>query len=104
MWSQKVFLPVVLPAEAELARFCQERRIRKLSLFGSVLRGGDFHADSDLDVLVEFEPDAHVGWNIVTIEDELSALLGRAVDLNTPTSLSPYFRQKVLDGALVLYG
>lgn len=99
-----MILPVVLPSEAELTQFCQERRIRKLSLFGSVLRSHDFRADSDLDVLVEFEPDAHVGWNIVTIQDELSALLGRPVDLNTPASLSPYFRQRVLDSALALYG
>ncbi|WP_083637023.1 nucleotidyltransferase domain-containing protein [Leptolyngbya sp. 'hensonii'] len=74
--------------------------MRKLSLFGSVLRG-DFKPDSDIDVLVEFEPGKTPGFAIVTMQQELSELLGgRAVDLRTPQELSRYIR--VLAEALVL--
>lgn len=64
-----------------IADFCRRHRIRWLALFGSVLRD-DFTDESDIDVLVEFEPDAAIGWEIFDIERELSALLGRRVDLN----------------------
>ena len=63
----------------------------------------DFRPDSDIDVLVEFAPDAHVGWEIVTIADELSELLGWPVDLRTPMELSRHFRRQVLDDAQVIY-
>lgn len=56
-----------------------------------------------MDVLVEFEPGARVGLAFITMQDELSELLGRKVDLNTPACLSPYFRKEVLDEAEVLY-
>lgn len=85
-----------------IAEFCRRNHIRKLSLFGSVLRD-DFGPESDVDVLVEFEPGTRVGWSIVTMQDELSAILGRAVDLRTPAELSRYFRQQVVDGAEPLY-
>src|SRR4051794_27087827 len=65
-----------------LAPFCMKHRIRKLSLFGSMLRG-DAGAKSDIDLLVEFEPDVRVGLLYFGIERELSELLGRKVDLNT---------------------
>lgn len=94
-------LPISLPA-AHIAEFCQRYQIRKLALFGSVLRA-DFRPDSDVDMLVEFEPDAHVGWEFIDIQDELSLLLGRSVDLHTPKSLNPYFREKVLQSVQVLY-
>ena len=86
----------------KIAAFCRKHRIRKLSLFGSVLRD-DFHAGSDVDVLVEFEPDVRIGWDIVDIEDELTNLLGRKVDLRTPDELSRYIRRRVMDGAEPLY-
>ena len=74
----------------------------KLSFFGSVLRN-DFHDDSDIDVLVEFDP-AHIpGWAIVSMRDELSEILGREVDFLTPNGLDPYFRKKVLTLAQVIY-
>ncbi|MCX5643251.1 MAG: nucleotidyltransferase family protein [Phycisphaerae bacterium] len=80
----------------QIADFCRRNRIRRLALFGSVLRG-DFTPDSDVDVLVEFEPDAHVGLlGLAGMEIELSELLGRKVDLNTPGFLSDYFREEVL--------
>ena len=83
-------------SKERLAEFCQRHRIRKLSFFGSILRD-DFTADSDIDVLVEFEPEARVGLiRLAGIELELSELLGRKVDLNTPGFLSPYFREEVL--------
>jgi uncharacterized protein len=86
----------------EIAEFCQRNHIRKLALFGSVLRA-DFGPDSDVDVLVEFDPEHIPGLAFIHMQDELSSLLGRTVDLNTPGFLSPHFSQKVQDTALVLY-
>ena len=86
-----------------IAEFCRRHHIRKLSLFGSVLRD-DFRPDSDVDVLVEFEPDHVPGLiRLGGMERELSDLLGRKADLRTPGDLSVYFRQKVLDTAEVQY-
>jgi predicted nucleotidyltransferase len=85
-----------------IAAFCRKHHIRRLALFGSTLHR-DLTADSDLDVLVEFEP-AHVpGLAFFAMETELSELLGRKVDLNTPGFLSPYFRDQVLAEAEVQY-
>jgi predicted nucleotidyltransferase len=86
----------------KLAEFCQRNHIRKLSLFGSILRD-DFGADSDVDVLVEFEPGHVPGLRFFALESELSSLWGRKVDLNTPDFLSPYFRGRVLAEAEVHY-
>lgn len=86
----------------EIAEFCRRNHIRRLALFGSVLRD-DFTPDSDVDVLVEFEPDARVGLRFFTLEQELSEILGRRVDLNTPGFLSKYFRDEVLAEAEVQY-
>ena len=85
-----------------IVAFCRRHGIRRLALFGSVLRG-DFTSGSDVDVLVEFEPGRVPGLAFITMQDELSALLGQNVDLNTPACLSPYFRQEVLDEVEVLY-
>ena len=87
-----------LPIEA----FCRRHHIRKLAFFGSVLRD-DFTPESDVDVLVEFEPGHTPGLAFFAMQRELSGILGRKVDMNTAQSLSPYFRQEVLDGAEVLY-
>jgi len=85
-----------------IADFCRRRHIRRLALFGSVLRD-DFGPDSDVHVLVEFKP-AHVpGLAFFTMERELSQILGRNVDLNTPQFLSPHFRERVLAEAEVQY-
>ena len=86
----------------KLADFCRRNHIRKLALFGSVLRD-DFRPGSDVDVLVEFEPGHVPGLKFFTMEQELSDLLGRKVDLNTPNFLSPYFRDQVLSEAEVQY-
>jgi predicted nucleotidyltransferase len=88
--------------KAEIADFCRRNHIRRLALFGSVLRD-DFGPDSDIDVLVEFEPEARVGLRFFGMEQELSEILGRKVDLNTLGFLSKYFRDDVADEAEVLY-
>ena len=85
-----------------IAQFCRRNHIRRLALFGSVLCD-DFTPGSDVDVLVEFECGHTPGLAFITMQDELSELLGRSVDLNTPACLSPYFRQEVLNEAEVLY-
>jgi predicted nucleotidyltransferase len=85
-----------------LAHLCNRYGIRRLALFGSALRG-ELRPDSDLDILVEFEPGCSVGFRFITIQDELSALFGRPVDLSTPGFLSPHFRDRVLHEALPLY-
>lgn len=90
-----------LPTD-QIAAFCRRHRIRRLALFGSVLRN-DFTSDSDVDVLVEFEPDARTGLAFFAMQDELSAILGRSVDLNTPDFLSKYFRAQALAEARNLY-
>jgi hypothetical protein len=86
-----------------VSEFCGRHRIRRLSLFGSVLHGDD-RPDSDLDLLVEFEEGARVGFiGLATMQIELSRLLGRNVDLRTPSELSRYFRDRVLAEAEVQY-
>jgi uncharacterized protein len=83
---------------AAIAAFCRRHHIRRLALFGSVLRD-DFTPDSDVDVLVEFEPGHVPGFAFVDVEDELSALIGRQVDLHIPASLSRHFRDRVVKEA-----
>jgi len=85
-----------------LAAFCRRHHIQKLALFGSVLRH-DFRPDSDVDVLVEFEPGHVPGFAIIEMENELSRLVGRKVDLRTPNDLSRYFRDSVVREAKVEY-
>lgn len=90
-------------AESPIREFCERHHIRKLALFGSVLRD-DFTPDSDVDVLVEFKPGYCVGLiTFAGMENELSDLFGRRVDLSTPGGLSPYFRDEVLGEAETLY-
>jgi uncharacterized protein len=90
---------IPLPRE-RIAEYCRARGIRRLAVFGSALRA-DFRPDSDVDLLVEFEPDRIPGLlGIARMERELAALLGgRKVDLRTPQDLSPYFRQRVIEEA-----
>ncbi len=94
---------IAIPRDA-LAEFCQEHGITRLAVFGSALRE-DFGPESDIDLLVEFEPDRIPGLlGVVSMELELSGVFGgRKVDLRTPEELSPYFRQAVLDAAEVQY-
>ena len=93
---------IEIPRE-KIAVFCRRNHICKLSLFGSVLRG-DFGPDSDIDFLVEFDPDHITGFfGLARMERELSELMGRKVDLRTPQELSKYFRYEFLSEAEVQY-
>ena len=100
MMGQKIH--VAIPKE-KLEYFCKKHHIRKLSVFGSVLRD-DFGSDSDVDVLVEFDPNHIPGLiRLAGMECELSEILGRKADIRTAQDLSRYFRQEVLDSAEVQY-
>ena len=94
-------IPIHMPYE-EIEDFCRQNHIRKLSLFGSVLRQ-DFRPDSDVDVLVEFERGHVPGMAFFSLQQDLSKILGRKVDLHTPNFLSRYFRNEVLAEAKVQY-
>jgi len=91
-------------SQERIAAFCRRHHIRKLALFGSVLRA-DFRPDSDVDVLVEFEPGHTPGFlRLATMELELSQILaGRKADVRTPEDLSRYFRDDVLASAETIY-
>ncbi|MFW6164177.1 MAG: nucleotidyltransferase family protein [Planctomycetota bacterium] len=94
---------LAVPRE-EVAEFCRRHHIRRLALFGSVLRD-DFGPASDVDVLAEFEP-GHTPsfFKLFDMEEELSRLVGgRKVDLRTPEDLSRYFRAEVMASAEVQY-
>ena len=89
--------------QKKIAEFCRRNNIRRLALFGSVL-GDDFTPDSDVDVLVEFEPGTRMGLKFFALQEELSQILGRKVDLNTPGFISRYFRDRVMEEAEDHYG
>lgn len=91
-----------IPAQ-ELAEICRRYHVRQLALFGSVLRD-DFHPDSDVDVLVEFEPEAHIGFLALSrLQRELGTLLQRRVEVVPKDGLKPLLRELVLSSAEVLY-
>jgi uncharacterized protein len=92
---------IEVPGE-ELAALCRRHHIRKLALFGSILHG-DFRPESDMDVLVEFEPGYNPGFAFFDIERDLEAIFGHRVDLNTPGFLSPHFRDQVVAEARDVY-
>jgi len=92
---------IEIPKE-KLAEFCRRNHIRRLSLFGSVLRD-DFGLESDVDVLVEFEPGTRVGLRFFKMEQELSEIIGSKVELHTPGFLSKDFRDEVMAEAEVQY-
>lgn len=93
---------VIIPKE-QIAEFCRRHHIRKLAIFGSVLRD-DFRPESDVDIWVEFEPGHTVGLlRMAELELKLSEMLGRKVDLRTPAELSRYFRDEVLRASEIQY-
>ncbi len=95
-------LPITVPM-AGLVDFCRRYRVRELSLFGSILRE-DFRPDSDVDLLVQFRPDARVGFlTLGRMERELAAMFGRPIDLVPKRGLKPVIRDEVLASARVLY-
>jgi uncharacterized protein len=91
--SSKVFVD-----QERLADFCRQNGVRRLAVFGSALRD-DFGPGSDVDVLIEFEPGRTPGLRFFGLQEELSRLFDRTVDLHTPASLSRYFRSQVLSEA-----
>ena len=96
-------LTEILVDSDRIAEFCRRNQILSLAFFGSVLRE-DFRSDSDVDVLVEFEPDAVVGLiRLAGMERRLSEILGRKADMRTPGDLSSFFRDEVVKSAEVVY-
>jgi len=95
-------LPIQLD-RGRIAEFCRARGIRRLSLFGSVLRDDFDPAHSDVDVLAELLPTTRPGWEFFGWHEDLARILGRKVDLHTPNSLSQYFRDEVLREAMPVY-
>ncbi len=93
--------PIFVDRE-KVGDFCRKHHIRKLAFFGSDLRD-DFGPESDVDVLVEFEPGHTPGLAFFAMEAELSEILGWKVDLNTQKLLSRYFRDRVVAEAKVQY-
>lgn len=89
-------------SRTELEKICQRYHVRRLALFGSAL-GEDFGPDSDIDMLVEFEPSHTPGFAFVRLQRELSQAMGRQVDLHTYDSLSPYFRDEILEQSQTVY-
>ena len=95
-------LAIEIP-ENRIREFCRRNGIRKLSMFGSVLRD-DFSPESDIDILIEFKDGATPGlFSLMRMQDELTEILGRTVDLRTPNDLSRYFRDDVVDNAVIQY-
>lgn len=95
--------PQIPIPRAEVAAFCERNRIRRLSLFGSVLRD-DFGPESDVDVLVEFQPDTRVGYiTLMRMQRELSAILGRTADMVRPAGLRDWLRDEALRSAELQY-
>jgi hypothetical protein len=94
-------LAIDIPQE-KVAAFCRRHHIRRLAIFGSALRR-DWRSGSDVDVLVEFDTRHVPGLAFFAMEEELSQILGHAVDLNTTGFLSPYSREQVRDEAVVVY-
>lgn len=95
-------LPIPI-SEERFSSFCERHHIRRLAFFGSVLRD-DFGPDSDVDVLVDFDPEHIPGFlGLARIERELGEILRRKADLNTPKMLSPYFRDEILKEARTQY-
>ncbi len=98
----KLNLPIALNIK-KIHNFCQRHHIKKLSLFGSILRE-DFTDNSDVDFLVMFEPDAIPGYlRLAAMELELSEIIKRKADLRTSAELSRYFRHQVEKEAVIIY-
>lgn len=94
--------PISIPQE-KIADLCRRYQVRQIQLFGSALRD-DFGPESDVDVLVEFEPDAQIGFVALSrMQRELSELFQRPVDLVPQEGLKPRIREAVLSSAEVIY-
>ena len=92
---------IEVPTE-KIRELCRRYQVSELSIFGSAARGS-MTPDSDIDILVEFLPEANVGWEFFRLEEELSRLFGRRVDLGTKQSLKPWVRDRALHDAQIVY-
>ena len=92
---------IEIPTE-KIVEICRKYGVREMAVFGSAVRE-DMHPDSDLDILVEFYPEAKIGWEFFDLEEELARLFARKVDLGTKRSLKPWVRPDVLREAQVIY-
>jgi len=102
-WRFNMSVPTITIPREQIAEFCRRHHIRRLSLFGSVLRD-DFRSDSDVDVLVEWEPGHTPGWDIVTIEKKFGTLFGgRQVDMLNPKYINRRLRDEILGTAELIY-
>jgi Predicted nucleotidyltransferases len=98
MYAQKIDLPI-----KEITALCKRYNVRELAVFGSAVKN-KLRSDSDIDLLVEFEPDAQVGFiTLFRMQRELSGLMHRKVDLVPKGGLKPILRQEILSAAKVLY-
>ena len=98
MYAQKIDLPI-----KEITALCKRYNVRELAVFGSAVKN-KLRSDSDIDLLVEFEPDAQVGFiTLFRMQRELSGLMHRKVDLVPKDGLKPILRQEILSAAKVLY-
>jgi len=88
--------------EAKIADFCRRHGIRRLAIFGSALRD-DFEPESDVDVLIEFEPGTRMGFEFFSLPTELEDIIGRRVDLCTPSSIRRAYRDMILSDAKDVY-
>lgn len=96
-------IPTAVPLPyTEIAAFCEKHHIVRMWLFGSVLRD-DFTPESDIDVLVEFDPEHVPGLAYFGMPAELAEIFGRPVDFGTPDGLSPYIQKRVMRSAQVVY-
>ncbi|MBI3819980.1 MAG: nucleotidyltransferase family protein [Planctomycetes bacterium] len=97
-------MTIAIPIDYKtIAEFCVKNHIRKMALYGSVVRDDFDPARSDIDILVEFEPGHVIGLKFVTIADDLEVLFERKVDLSTFRALNPDFREEVLREVEVIY-
>ena len=94
--------PVVELPRQQIERFCRERKIRKLSVFGSAIRA-DFSPDSDVDILVDYVPEETPGLAFFSHQEDLSRIIGRRVDLNTAKCLADRFREQVVSEAVAIH-
>lgn len=95
-------LDAIALTSEEIQAFCRKHHIRRMAFFGSVVRE-DFSAQSDVDVLVEFDPNHIPGFRFFLIQSELAKLLGRPVDLQTPNFLNPEVLESALSEAVIVY-
>ena len=100
--TRKILTRNIAISIKKIKGFCREHHIKRLLVFGSALTE-DFKEDSDIDIIVEFEKGHVPGFAFIDIQEELSSILNRSVDLETQASLSKYFRDEVLEHAEVIY-